>query len=153
MLYNNAKNKAIEQLKAREKDYKELGQQANDYALRLYNTRKSAVMAIDRVETYVNTLAHSPKEFAKEIADTKVNIREFSEAIHIEKQNASDKIKGAGFTASGVATGGAIASLGPTAAMAVATTFGTASTGTAIASLSPAQPQRMRHWHGSEVAL
>lgn len=138
MLYNNAKNKAIEQLKAREKDYKELGQQANDYALRLYNTRKSAVMAIDRVETYINTLAHSPKEFAKQIADTKLNIKEFSEAIHIEQQNTSDKIKGAGFTASGVATGGAIASLGPTAAMAVATTFGTASTGTAIASLSGA---------------
>lgn len=38
----------------------------------------------------------------------------------------------------GVATGIGVAALGPTAAMAVATTFGTASTGTAIASLSGA---------------
>lgn len=138
MFYNDAKKKAIELLKAREKEYNELGQHANDYTLKLYNTRKSAVIAIDRVEIYVNALANSPKEFAKEIAEVKFNIKEFSEAIDIEKQNASDNIKGAGFTASGIAAGGVIASLGPTAAMAVATTFGTASTGTAIASLSGA---------------
>lgn len=138
MFYNDAKKEAIKLLRNKEAEYKQLGVQANDYALKLYEVRKSAVLAIERIEKYVNALANSPKEFAKEIADVKLTIKEFHEAIKIEKENASNNIKGAGAAISGTAAGGAVAALGPTAAMAVATTFGTASTGTAIASLSGA---------------
>lgn len=138
MFYNDAKKQAIKLLKDKETEYKNLGVRANDYALKLYEVRKSAVLAIERIEQYVNALANSPKEFAKEIADVKLSIKEFHEAIKIEKENASNNIKGAGAAIGGTAAGGAIAALGPTAAMAVATTFGTASTGTAIASLSGA---------------
>lgn len=138
MFYNDAKKKAIKRLQDSEKKYNEIGQEANDLALNLYRLRKSSSLAIDRVEQYVNSLANSPKEFVKEIADVKISIREFNEAMRIEKENASNNIKGASAAATGTALGGAIAALGPTTAMAIATTFGTASTGTAIASLSGA---------------
>lgn len=138
MFYNHAKQKAIELLKSKEAEYNRLGTQANDYALKLFEVRKSAALAIDRIEKYVNALANSPKEFAKQIAEVSLSIKEFNEAVRIEKENASNNIKGASTALSGTVAGGAIAALGPTAAMAVATTFGTASTGTAIASLSGA---------------
>lgn len=138
MFYNNAKNEAIALLKRNEAEYKKLGEDANDYALKLYELRKSSAQAIDRIEAYVNALANSPKEFAKEIGEVKLSIKEFNEAIKIEKESTQNNIKGATAAGSGIAAGGAIATLGPTAAMAVATTFGTASTGTAIASLSGA---------------
>ena len=138
MFYNDAKKQAIKFLENKQCEYNKLGSLANDYALKLYDTRKSAVLAIERVEEYVNALAHTPKEFAKQITEVKVSIKEFNEAIKIEKENASNNIQGASAAVTGTAAGGAIAALGPTAAMAVATTFGTASTGTAIASLSGA---------------
>lgn len=138
MFYNQAKKDAIRRLENVEKKYNGLGEKANDLTLELYRLRKSASLAIDRVEKYINSLANSPKEFAKEIAEVKFNIKEFNEAVRIEAENSANNIKGAGAAAGGVAVGGAVAALGPTAAMAIATTFGTASTGTAIASLSGA---------------
>lgn len=138
MFYNQAKKESINRLKAAENRYNEMGRKANDLTLNLYRLRKSAVLAINRVEAYINSLANTPKEFSKEVAEVKFTIREFNEAVRIEAENASNNIKGASAAATGVTTGGAIAALGPTAAMAIATTFGTASTGTAIASLSGA---------------
>lgn len=138
MFYNDAKKNAIKRLQNSEKRYNKMGQKANDLTLDLYRTRKSAVLAIDRVEQYINVLANSPKEFAKEVAEVKISIRDFNEAVRIEKENSSNNIKGATAAVTGTAVGGAVAALGPTTAMAIATTFGTASTGTAIASLSGA---------------
>ena len=138
MFYNNAKKEAIALLKRNEAEYKRLGEEANDYALKLYDLRKSAAQAIDRIEEYVNALANSPKEFAKEIGEVKISIKEFNEAIRIENESTAANIKGATTAGTGIAVGGAVATLGPTTAMAIATTFGTASTGTAIASLSGA---------------
>lgn len=138
MFYNDGKKKAIEQLKNAERVYNGLANEANDTALYLYNNRKSSVLAIERVEKYINSLANSPKEFAKEIAETLLNLKDFKEAVRIEEENASNNLKGAGMAAGGTAIGGAIAGLGPTAAMAFATSFGVASTGTAISALSGA---------------
>ena len=138
MFYNKSKKKAIEALQTAEKKYNELGAKANDAILELYQLRKSASLAIDRIEKYINVLANSPKEFAKEISEVKFDIKDFNEAVRIESESFANNIKGAGAAVGGIATGGAIAALGPSAAMAIATTFGTASTGTAIASLSGA---------------
>lgn len=138
MFYNKAKKTAVARLKNAEKVYNNLSKEANDTAIELYQIRKSASLAIDRIEKYINSLANTPKEFIKEIAEVKIGIKEFNEAVRIEIQNNSDNIKGATMATSGAITGGLIVSLGPTAAMAIATTFGTASTGAAIASLSGA---------------
>ena len=138
MFYNHAKKEAIKKLVSAEKEYNSIGEKGNELALNLYASRKSAALAIERIEAYINKLANSPKEFAKEIADVKMNISEFNEAVRIEKESTADNLKGGAMAGGGVAIGGGIAALGPTAAMAIATTFGAASTGTAIASLSGA---------------
>lgn len=138
MFYNKSKNKAIEALKKSESYYNKLGVQANQLALDLYSSRKAASAAIDRIEKYINTLANTPKEFIKELGVIKLNIKEFNDAIRIEKENASANLKGGATAAAGIGVGGAVATLGPTTAMAIATTFGTASTGTAISALSGA---------------
>ena len=60
------------------------------------------------------------------------------QAEKIEADYKAAEAKGAGGGAAGVSAGVAVAALGPTVAMGIATTFGVASTGTAISSLSGA---------------
>lgn len=79
-------------------------------------------------------MANTPHEFRKTVREVSLSIKEFNDAVRIEKENNDNNIKGFGMA--GAVAGGAIVALGPTAAMAIATTFGTASTGTAIAALS-----------------
>ena len=141
MFYNNAKKEAIEKLKSAEKQYNSIAKIGNDLALDLYSVRKSAALAIERIEQYVNSLANSPKEFQRDIAETMATIKEFREAVKIEKENSSNNIKGGSAAAGGTIIGGIIVGAGPTAAMAIATTFGTASTGTAISLLTGAAAQ------------
>lgn len=138
MFYNKAKKEALKKLEEAQKRYKNIAEHGNDVALELFSVRKSAAKAIGRIEMYINMLANSPKEFSKEIAQVQLDIKDFNEAVRIEEEAGNANIKGAGAGVAGIATGGAIAALGPTAAMAIATTFGTASTGTAIASLTGA---------------
>ena len=138
MFYYKAKNDAINRLKKLEEDFNKNIQKANNISIKLYKDRKDASAAIKCVEDYINNLANSPKEFKRDIAEVVCEISEFNEAVKIEEENFSDNIKGASIAVVGGAAGGAVAFLGPTAAMAIATTFGTASTGTAIASLSGA---------------
>ncbi len=60
------------------------------------------------------------------------------QAQNIEKNFKNATVNNAGGGAAGVSAGIAVAALGPTAAMGIATTFGVASTGTAISTLSGA---------------
>lgn len=60
------------------------------------------------------------------------------QADKIEADFKAAAVKNAGGGAAGVGAGVAVAALGPTAAMGIATTFGVASTGTAISALSGA---------------
>ena len=66
----------------------------------------------------------------------RVNWKQQVEKIELEYKKA--EVKAAGQGAAGVGAGVAVAALGPTAAMGIATTFGVASTGTAISALSGA---------------
>lgn len=140
MFYNNRKKRAIEKLKKAESHYKNIGKRANTKALKLYNLRKQASAEISNVESYLMALANSPAQHMQEIEQTKLIIKDFNRATEIEKEVQNNKIKEGGL-AGGVFAGTAIATLGPTAAMTIATTFGTASTGTAIAALSGAAAQ------------
>ena len=66
----------------------------------------------------------------------RVNWKQQAEKIELEYKKA--EVKAAGQGAAGVGAGVAVVTLGPTVAMGVATTFGVASTGTAISALSGA---------------
>jgi hypothetical protein len=101
--------------------------------------RESSHELIPKVEAYVNSLTAKPKEFSRAFAAFDVERRTFDGLVEEVDSMLHDAVvtstSGAGV---GVAAGAATALMAPTAAMALATTFGTASTGTAIASLSGA---------------
>lgn len=98
-------------------------------------------MHVKYVEQHINQLANTPKEFAVELHKINTEVTTFEnkedEIKEAEKQaKAAEGGSGAGATLS--ALGIAVATMGPTAAMGAATTFGVASTGTAISALSGA---------------
>lgn len=68
----------------------------------------------------------------------KVRLNWKKQAEKIEKDYKEAEVEGAGAGAAGVGVGMAVVTMGPTVAMGVATTFGVASTGTAISTLSGA---------------
>nr|WP_263326073.1 hypothetical protein [Neobacillus sp. Marseille-Q6967] len=72
----------------------------------------------------------------KKLKEVRLNWKQQVEKIESDYKNAVAKNAGKGVT--GVGVGVAVAALGPTAAMGIATTFGVASTGTAISTLSGA---------------
>lgn len=119
----------------------------------LYDVRLSAEKTIANVEDLVNSIANHPKTFDTNIEAIKFNKEKFAGAQEFAKQEYENAKKGAVGAAAGVGAGGAIAAMGPTAAMWVATTFGTASTGTAISALSGAAATNAAlAWLGGGVA-
>jgi len=100
--------------------------------------RQDAVHVIEDVEGLVNSIACHPKSFETDIQEIIVQKEQFKTTIEygLEQRKALEiSAKSAGI---GVAAGAVVAGMAPTAAMWVATTFGTASTGTAISALSGA---------------
>ena len=93
--------------------------------------------ALSSVELIVNDLSNSPKEFDASFSILKYELDSFKLKIkNFEKMNSDFTPESVGIA--GAVAGAGFAAAAPTAAMAIATTFGTASTGTAIASLSGA---------------
>ncbi|MDD9243349.1 hypothetical protein PVM12_04670 [Enterobacter soli] len=93
---------------------------------------------IARGEHFINRLANTPKEFDKSWSELKAEIAEFDDVVEKLEEEYRASHVGKGTAAAGVAVGAGVAAFAPTAALAIATTFGTASTGTAIATLSGA---------------
>lgn len=104
----------------------------------LLTLRQEAVRVIEDTEVLVNSIARHPKSFETDIQEINIQREQFKNTIEygLEQRKVLEiSAKSAG---AGVAAGAAVASMAPTAAMWVATTFGTASTGTAISALSGA---------------
>ena len=100
---------------------------------------RAARVVVGLVEAYVSALAESPKDFEKTVAEFRAEADGFTEHVEQVKAAAAQASKVAGATgATGALAGIGVAALAPSAALAVATTFGTASTGTAISALSGA---------------
>lgn len=110
----------------------------NDNGATLHRERIRSVDLIVHVEALVNSIANRPKEFETEIKEIRKHKESFIDVCEFAKAELETAKKSALGAGAGVATGAAIASVAPTAAMWVATTFGTASTGTAISTLSGA---------------
>jgi len=111
----------------------------------LYELRLKSVQLIKSVESYINSIDNVPKELEIIRESINNNYKSFENEIKSfkvenKKFESNDKNAiGAGVLASsGVALGAGLATFGPGLAMAIATTFGTASTGVAISTLSGA---------------
>ena len=110
----------------------------NDKGIQLFVERTRAIDTIALVETIVNSIANKPKKFDTEFEEININKKQFTDSCEFaerELQAARHAATGAG---AGLAAGASVAFMAPTAAMWIATTFGTASTGAAISTLSGA---------------
>lgn len=118
--------------------YNEVYSVVNSSGESLLKERTESITLIEDTEKLVNSIAKHPKSYDRDIADIKVERQKFKGTIEYAKEQEKVLKKSAGNAAAGAAAGVGVASLAPTAAMWVATTFGTASTGTAISALSGA---------------
>ncbi|MCL6604977.1 MAG: hypothetical protein K6T94_19100 [Paenibacillus sp.] len=138
MLNSSLKKEAIGKLKSALRKYEVSTETVKGNAIKLHIARTNSADVIKKVEAYINTLANTPKEFTKSIEQVRVNLASFKALSEISyDEKAMIKLAGGG-AAAGVAAGVATAALAPTAALAIATTFGTASTGAAISGLTGA---------------
>jgi len=108
----------------------------NDCGMNLYVERERSKDLIIHIENLINSIAHHPKSFDVDIDKMKMYREEFQEVCDFAKEELAAAKRSAVGAGSGVAAGATVASVAPTAAMWIASTFGTASTGTAISSLS-----------------
>lgn len=110
----------------------------NDNGLSLFRQRERSTDLIEFVEQLINSIANTPKEFENSFEDIKVAKAPFLEVEEYALRDLEAARKSAASAGAGFVAGAAVASMAPTAAMWVATTFGVASTGTAISTLSGA---------------
>lgn len=123
-----AQQKAEAAAKKTNKKINELGH----YTSALYTSLNTIQSLFDRIR---NVPEENKLKYEK-LKAIRVNWKQQAEKIEMEYKKA--EVKAAGQGAAGVGAGIAVAALGPTAAMGIATTFGVASTGTAISALSGA---------------
>ena len=118
--------------------YEEMGKSCNQ----LYEVRGKSVELIRLVQRVVNSIANTPKEFGIELGKIGKELSDFNETEEYAKEAYNASIKAGTNIVEGAAAGLGMASMAPTALMSIATTFGTASTGTAISALSGAAAQK-----------
>lgn len=109
---------------------------------KLYSVRENAVDIIEYIEEIVNSISNTPKKFDAELIKVKRELDRFHETEEYAKEAYEASVKEGIHIASGVTAGVGVATMAPTALMGIATTFGTASTGTAISALSGAAAQK-----------
>lgn len=142
MFNSKTKKESLDRLKESVQHYDKLIKETNDNSEKLLDIRLKAIKLINITKKYINTINNIPSSYEKQFYEIDFNVSRFNDNLkEIENEfdnehGIKDNHSGSKFAAAGIATGAGVATLGPTAAMAIATTFGTASTGTAIASLS-----------------
>lgn len=110
----------------------------NDRGVMLHKQRERAVDVISFSEKLVSSIANKPKTFEVSFEEIEALRKEFTGAEEYATRELMEARASAGAGGAGLAAGAAVASLAPSAAMWIATTFGTASTGAAISTLSGA---------------
>jgi len=138
MLFAGAKKDAISILKRATNKYNALFADFQRECEQLYVLRQSSVAKINDIESLINSIANTPKEFEKSLSVIEARRTKFRKTEAYAAEAYETAIKTGVGVAAGVGAGAAVAGMAPTAAMWVATTFGTASTGTAISALSGA---------------
>jgi hypothetical protein len=142
MFNSSLKKDALEIHKNAVDRYNDSYDKMRDACDALYNVRERALGGIVAVEVLVSTIANKPKEFDKQLGEIKEHILKFHQTKEYADEAYKEAAKSGIGILSGVAAGGAIATAAPSVAMSIATTFGTASTGTAISTLSGAAAQK-----------
>ena len=138
MLFNGAKKEALAIHEKAVNKYNNIVKDVQSKGEKLYESRKRSVTNIEICENLINSIANTPKDFNAKLVKIEADVIEFRKTEKYAEEAYQSAIKSGVGVAAGVGVGATVAAMAPTAAMWVATTFGTASTGTAIASLSGA---------------
>lgn len=110
----------------------------NDKGLCLYIARQRSCDSIALVESIVSSIANHPKSFDDNFVAIETHRNEFNNSLEFADRRLQAARQAAGGAGADLAAGASVAFMAPTAAMWIATTFGTASTGAAISTLSGA---------------
>ena len=134
----NARTKEPDEYELAVIEYNQTYTDLESGGIELYQSRLRSVDLLDLVTDLVNSIANTPKSFVEDIEEVSHKKRSFKESESFAREELNSARKSAASAGAGVAAGMAVASIAPSAAMWVATTFGTASTGAAISTLSGA---------------
>ena len=140
MLNVETKKAAVARLESALRAYEVAATQVGEAARALHECRAQVGLnVIVAVEAYISQLANSPKEFEKSVGELRIQCEQFAGLVAAFTTEASKvRAVGASVSGAGVGAGVGVAALAPTVAISFVTTFGTASTGTAISALSGA---------------
>lgn len=108
----------------------------------LYNVRGQAIKVIKMNQNVINSIANTPKEFDTTLGKIGKELTKINDSEEYAKKAYNASVQAGINIAGGAAAGLGVASMAPTALMSIATTFGTASTGTAISTLSGCVAQK-----------
>lgn len=128
---DNMLNEAVTQ-------YNDVYTAMNDKGVRLFVERTRAADTLAFIEMLINSIANTPKEFDADFELIHEDRKTFIESCQFAEKELQAARNAAGGAGAGLVAGASVAFMAPTAAMWIATTFGTASTGVAITSLSGA---------------
>lgn len=119
-------------------EYNDVYTLMNDKGVQLYVERSRSSDTVLFVEQLVNSIANRPKSFDADFEEIESERKKFTASCEYADRELQEAPKAAAGAGAGLAAGASVAFMAPTAAMWIATTFGTASTGTAISTLSGA---------------
>ena len=134
----NARAKEPDEYELAVIDYNQTYTDLESGGIGLYQSRLRSIDLLDLVTDLVNSIANTPKSFVEDVEEVSHKKQSFKESEAFAHEELDSARKSAASAGAGVAAGMAVASVAPSAAMWVATTFGTASTGAAISTLSGA---------------
>lgn len=142
MFNNSLKKEALRIHEDTLKRYNASYEKMSDSCEQLYAARKKSVDTIALVQKVINSIANTPKEFDTEFGKIEKELVKFNETEEYAKKAYEASVKAGANIVGGAAAGMGIASMAPSAMMSIATTFGTATTGTAISALTGAAAQK-----------
>ena len=131
-------NKELDEYEAAIVEYNQAYTDMSDEGISLYQMRERSNDMLNLIEGLINSIANTPKEFDVVFEGISADKANFKEAESFAKEELDAARRSAMSAGGGIAAGAAVASMAPTAAVWIATTFGTASTGAAISTLSGA---------------
>lgn len=153
MFNNNLKKEALKSHEEIIKKYNNSHELMSKACEELYAIRLKAIGTINLTQEVINSIANTPKEFSTELGEVKTELSNFKKTEEYAAEAYETAKKSGVNLAAGIGTGIGVASAAPSILMSIATTFGTASTGTAISALSGAAAKKAAvAWIGRVLA-
>ena len=131
--------KSKDRLKKAQKEAESTIKKTNEKIVELGAHAKELNSSLNEIQIRINLIRNVPTEQRIKFQEAQEIILNWNQQVEeIEKNYTNSFSVASGVGAAGAGAGVAVVAMGPSAAMGIATTFGVASTGTAISSLSGA---------------